>query len=94
MKIVIDIPEMAYEAYKEWHKNKVATVEQSLIATGKPYQDPLFKSVPTYRNYSDYHDAEQYTRGWNDAMRFIFGIEENRVVSNSFITERPQGGEE
>lgn len=39
---------------------------------------PLFKSVPTYRNYEDYHDAEQYTRGWNDAMRYIFGIDENR----------------
>lgn len=38
---------------------------------------PLFKSVPTFRNYSDYHDAEQYTRGWNDAMRFIFGSEES-----------------
>jgi hypothetical protein len=36
MKIVIDIPKMAYEAYKEWHKNKVATVEQSLIANGTP----------------------------------------------------------
>lgn len=36
MKVVIDIPEMAYEAYKEWHKNKVATVEQSLIANGTP----------------------------------------------------------
>lgn len=37
---------------------------------------PVFKSVPTYRNYEDYHDAEQYVRGWNDAMRFIFGIED------------------
>lgn len=36
MKIVIDIPETAYEAFKEWHKNKVATVEQSLIAQGTP----------------------------------------------------------
>lgn len=41
-------------------------------------KNPLFKSVPTYRNYEDYHDAEQYVRGWNDAMRFIFGIYENR----------------
>ena len=39
MKIVIDIPEMAYEAYKEWNKNMVATVEQSLIANGTPYED-------------------------------------------------------
>ena len=39
MKLIIDIPEMAYEAYKEWHKNKVATVEQSIIANGKPYED-------------------------------------------------------
>lgn len=39
-------------------------------------KEPVFKSVPTYRNYEDYHDAEQYTQGWNDAMRFIFGIEE------------------
>ena len=33
---------------------------------------PLYKSVPTFRNYEYYHDAEQYTRGWNDAMDFIF----------------------
>ena len=34
---------------------------------------PLFISCPTYRNYSEYHDAEQYYKGWNDAMRYIFG---------------------
>lgn len=39
MKLIIDIPEMAYEAFKEWHKNKVATVEQSLIANGQPYEE-------------------------------------------------------
>ena len=33
---------------------------------------PSYKSVPTFRNYEDYHDAEQYTKGWNDAMEFIF----------------------
>lgn len=43
----------------------------------KSVSEPLFKSVPTFRNYEDYHDAEQYVRGWNDAMRFIFGIEES-----------------
>lgn len=32
----------------------------------------LYKSVPTFRNYEDYHDAEQYTKGWNDAMDYIF----------------------
>ena len=40
--------------------------------------EPLFKSVPTYRNYEDYHDAEQYTRGWNDAICFIFVVDKNR----------------
>lgn len=39
MKLIIDIPETAYDAYKEWHKNKVATVEQSLIANGIPYEE-------------------------------------------------------
>ncbi len=34
-------------------------------------KEPLYKSVPTFRNYEDYHDAEQYTKGWNDAMDFI-----------------------
>ena len=38
---------------------------------------PQFLSVPNFRNYEDYHDAEQYVRGWNDAMRFIFEIEES-----------------
>ena len=39
MKLIIDIPEMAYEAFKEWHKNKVSTVEQSIIANGIPYEE-------------------------------------------------------
>ena len=33
---------------------------------------PLYKGVPTFRNYEDYHDAEQYVKGWNDAMDHIF----------------------
>lgn len=33
---------------------------------------PLYKSVPTFLNYEDYHDAAQYTKGWNDAMDYIF----------------------
>lgn len=52
------------------------------MTNGKEYErpqvekEPVFKSVPTYRKYEDYHDAEQYVRGWNDAMRYIFGIED------------------
>ena len=33
---------------------------------------PQYRSVPTFRNYEDYHDVEQYTHGWNDAMDYIF----------------------
>lgn len=33
---------------------------------------PQYRTVPTFRNYEDYHDAEQYTKGWNDAMDYIF----------------------
>lgn len=39
-----------------------------LIDVNKPH----YMSVPTFRNYEDYHDAEQYTKGWNDAMDYIF----------------------
>lgn len=39
MKLLIDIPKKAYETYKEWHKNNVATVEQSIIANGIPYEE-------------------------------------------------------
>ena len=38
MKLMIDIPEDAYEAYKEWDKSGVATVEQTIIANGTPIQ--------------------------------------------------------
>lgn len=38
MKIVIDIPESAYEAYKEWDKSGIATVEQTIIAHGTPFE--------------------------------------------------------
>lgn len=33
---------------------------------------PQYRTCPTFRNYEDYHDAEQYTKGWNDAMDYIF----------------------
>jgi len=33
---------------------------------------PQYRTYPTFRNYEDYHDGEQYTKGWNDAMDYIF----------------------
>lgn len=39
MKIVIETTENHYKACKDWHKNKMATVEQSLIAYGVPYEE-------------------------------------------------------
>lgn len=41
--------------------------------------EPIYKSPPTFRRYEDYHDAEQYTKGWNDAMHFIFDSDEKKV---------------
>ena len=41
-------------------------------------KEPIYKTAPTLRNYEDYHDAEQYTRGWNDAMHYIFDSEEEK----------------
>ena len=35
-------------------------------------EKPLYKSVPTFRNYEDYRDEANYTKGWNDAMDYIF----------------------
>ena len=35
-------------------------------------EKPLYKSVPTMRNYEDYISEYNYTKGWNDAMDFIF----------------------
>lgn len=51
---------------------------------------PLYKSVPTFRNYEDYHDAEQYTKGWNDAMHFIFSEakrEREAIKKNFYIVK-------
>lgn len=42
-------------------------------------QRPIYKSVPTYRNYEDYHDAEMYVKGWNDAMHEIFDSNEEKL---------------
>jgi len=33
---------------------------------------PLYKSAPEYRKYEDYLLGAEYTKGWNDAMDFIF----------------------
>jgi putative sterol carrier protein len=40
---------------------------------------PIYKSVPTLRDYEDYKAAAQYTQGWNDAMHFIFDIPEEKL---------------
>ena len=39
---------------------------------------PIYKSPPNFRRYEDYHDAEQYTKGWNDAMHYIFDSEKEK----------------
>lgn len=39
---------------------------------------PLYKSVPTMRDYEEYKKAEQYTQGWNDAMHFIFDSDKEK----------------
>lgn len=39
---------------------------------GYMVEKPLYKSVPTMRNYEDYISECDYTKGWNDAMDFIF----------------------
>ena len=33
---------------------------------------PLYRSIPTMRDYEDYVSECNYTKGWNDAMDFIF----------------------
>lgn len=35
-------------------------------------EKPLYRSVPTMRNYENYISECDYTKGWNDAMDFIF----------------------
>ena len=40
--------------------------------------EPIYKSVPTMRDYKEYKKAEKYTQGWNDAMHFIFDSDEEK----------------
>ena len=34
--------------------------------------EPSFRTPPTFRDYDDYVMGCEYTKGWNDAMAFIF----------------------
>ena len=55
---------------------------------GMTIDKPSYRGVPTFRNYEDYHDAEQYTKGWNDAMDYIFPeskkARERESIKNNF----------
>lgn len=51
-------------------------------------KEPIYKSAPTLRNYEDYHDAEQYTKGWNDAMHYIFDSEEEKCKKAEIESEQ------
>ena len=59
--IDLDSIDKILDKYKEEGNDKKMTIDK-----------PSYRSVPTFRNYEDYHDAEQYTKGWNDAMDYIF----------------------
>ena len=85
MKIVIDIPEMAYEAYKEWHKNKVATVEQSLIATGKPYEERP-------QGECEKCDFRKFTETFIDGIVDV--MNKNGITSVEQLSEILKGGAE
>ena len=62
-------------------------------------EKPLYKSVPTMRDYEKYISECNYTKGWNDAMDFIFPEakekrEKERIRKNMSIinTERRELG--
>lgn len=59
---------------------------------------PLYRSVPTFRGYEDYHDAEQYIKGWNDAMDYIFPeskkAREEESIKKRFRIIKNEGSEE
>ena len=52
-----------------WHNIVLCQIELKQYEKADSSLDVMLRHWP--------HDAEQYTRGWNDAMRFIFGIEES-----------------
>lgn len=39
-------------------------------------KEPLYKSPPTFRDYDLFTIGESYTIGWNDAMNYIFGSDQ------------------
>lgn len=66
---------------------------------GNMVEIPLYRSVPTIRDYKDYVSEYNYTKGWNDAMDFIFPEakkkrEKERIRKNMSIinTERREYG--
>ncbi len=63
MKIVIEITENYYKACKEWHKNKMATVEQSLIATGKPYEERPLRCKDCKHQKKYWHEDKRMKEG-------------------------------
>lgn len=53
-------------------------------------EKPLYKSVPTMRNYEDYISECDYTKGWNDAMDFIFPEVKEKLINKWY--ESKKGG--
>ena len=39
---------------------------------------PVYRTPQTFRNFENYQSAVAYTKGWNDAMDFIFPDEKKR----------------
>ena len=58
MKIVIDIPEIYYNACKEWREQGVAQVAEGFIASGIPYEEKTACCIKVEDNRYKY-DREQ-----------------------------------
>lgn len=103
MKLIIDIPEMAYEAFKEWHKQKVATVEQSIIANATPYEpkgdlisrSALLKALKTeIENIQPLSDTNYYV-GVKQGLKLAETVIDNApTVNYPFYQEAYQTGYE
>lgn len=74
------------EIKEEWTKNTKISCEEYVVyrrkkigcfsrKRGRMIKKPLFMSVPNVRDFEQYKIEAARIDGWNDAMRYIFGIE-------------------
>jgi hypothetical protein len=91
MRLVIDVPEEAYDDYREYVKRHVACLSETVIANGIPYEERPHGDLISRSEAEKLGATCLARRNENGQLEAIISLEEAGYSAGIKDAERPQG---